>query len=79
AQRQEPVPLIPPIIGTRDDGPGERRSYLALDWLIRTHLPTFLALSLPAEAPRVRALAPIIDMHTAGAAGPAVRAARPAA
>lgn len=78
-KRQELVPLIPRIIGTRDDGHDERRSYIALDWLIRTHLPTFLDLSLPAEAAKVRALAPIIDMHTAEAAGPVVRAARDAA
>jgi hypothetical protein len=33
-RRQELVPLIPKLIGTRDEQ-DEARSYLALDWLIR--------------------------------------------
>ncbi|MGW9159604.1 hypothetical protein, partial [Microbacterium sp. NPDC055665] len=78
-KRQELVPLIPRIIGTRGDGKDERRSYIALDWLIRTHLPTFLDLALPDEAAKVRALQPITDMATAEAAGPVVRAAGAAA
>ena len=79
ASRQRLVPLIPRIIGTRDDGHDERRSYIALDWLIRTYLPAFLDLALPDEAAKVRALQPITDMPTAEAAGPVVRAAWEAA
>ncbi|PQZ82100.1 hypothetical protein CQ031_01400 [Microbacterium sp. MYb40] len=78
-KRQELVPLIPRIIGTRGDGKDERRSYLALDWLIRTHLPTFLDLAIPDEATKIRALQPITDLATAEAAGPVVRAAGDAA
>jgi hypothetical protein len=78
-KRQRLVPLIPRIIGTRGDGNDARRSYISLDWLIRTYLPTFLALTLPEEAEKVKALAPITDMATARAAGTVVRAAGAAA
>ena len=46
-RRQELVRYLPngtsPLAGT-DDGRDEARGYLALDWLIRTYLPTWLAL-----------------------------------
>lgn len=78
-KRQELVPLIRRLIGTRDDGLDERRGYIALDWLIRTYLPAFLALSVEQHADTVRALAPITDLDTARTAGAAVYAAQAAA
>jgi hypothetical protein len=70
-------PLIPKIINTRaDDATEERRSYLALDWMIRTYLPAWLRFAkLEDEADKVAALAPIADMETATAAAPVVQAA----
>ncbi len=73
--RQELIPLIPLIPGTADDGRDETRSYLALDWLIRTWLPTWLDL-VPAcrdDATALRGLGRIVDMVSACAAGPVVR------
>ena len=69
-------PLIPKIINTRADAATEeRRSYLALDWMIRTYLPAWLRLAkLNDDADKLAALAPIIDMSTATAAAPVVRA-----
>jgi len=74
-------PLIPKVINTRADAATEgRRSYLALDWMIRTFLPAWLRLAkLTEHADKVAALAPIVDMATATAAAPAVRAANEAA
>src|SRR5690348_1884729 len=34
--RQQLKPYIRPMLGTAGDGKDERRSYLALDWLVRT-------------------------------------------
>lgn len=74
-------PLIPKIIGTRADKATEqRRSYMALDWLIRTHLPAWLrAARLHAHADNVAGLDPIVDIATAVDAAPVVRAAGDAA
>ena len=44
-KRQALRDYIPSMIGTAGDGLDEARSYLALDWLIRTHMPAFLALN----------------------------------
>src|SRR6516164_5802230 len=54
-KRQELVPLIPLLPGTAGDGHDLPRSYLALDWLAREHVPAFLALT-PALAPHARVL-----------------------
>ena len=80
-KRQALRDYIPSMIGTAGDGLDEARSYLALDWLIRTHMPAFLALNETTRehATAVRALAPIVDMPTAERAGVVVRAARDAA
>ena len=43
--RQQLVPLVPRLIGTRGDGLDETRGYLALDWLIRTYTPAWLDLA----------------------------------
>jgi hypothetical protein len=74
-------PLIPKIMNTRADAATEeRRSYLALDWMIRTFLPAWLRLAkLNDRADAVAGLAPIVDMVTATAAAPVVRAANEAA
>jgi hypothetical protein len=75
-------PLIPRLIGTASTAAvREKRSYLALDWLIRVQTPTWLELraDLKPHADTLRALAEIRDMASAEAAGAPVRAARDAA
>lgn len=42
--RQRLIPLIPRMVGTADDGLDEAREQLALDWLFRTYVPTWLDL-----------------------------------
>jgi hypothetical protein len=77
AQRQTLRPFIPRLPGTAGDGLDEARSYLALDWLIRTYTPAWLDLAGLAEsAAELRALRRIADMAAAEAAGPVVRAAQ---
>ena len=77
ADRQRLVPFLPRMVGTAGDGQDEARSYLALDWLIRTYTPAFLDLAnLSAEAQALRDLRRIVDMASAEAAGPVVRAGR---
>lgn len=48
----------------------EQRSYLAFDWLIRTHLPAWLRLvpALAGHAARIEALPEVVDLATAEAA-----------
>lgn len=76
-KRQELRPLIPAIAGTAGDGLDERRGYLALDWLVRVYLPTWLDLAgLDEDSGSLRELTTIATMETAAAAGPVVRAAR---
>jgi len=81
ARRQELRQFIPQLAGTAGDGLDERRGYLALDWLVRTYLPAFLALvpSLAEHVTAVRELPPVSDLSTARRAGPVVHAARDAA
>ncbi|HEV2343689.1 MAG TPA: hypothetical protein VGS97_06335, partial [Actinocrinis sp.] len=70
------------ILGTAGDGHAETRSYMALDWLIRTYLPAWLQVTerIPAGvAQAIRDLPPIVDMVTAEAAGVLVRDARESA
>jgi len=68
---------IDPLADT-DDGRDEQRSYMALDWLIRTYTPAFLELrpELADVAAELRGLRRIVDMAAAQEAGPVVRAAR---
>jgi hypothetical protein len=76
-RRQQLVPLIPRLVGTRSDGHDETRSYMALDWLIRTYTPAWLDLAgLTAEATALRDLRRIVDLVAARQAGPVVRKAR---
>ena len=75
--RQQLKPYLPRIIGTAGDGQDEARSYLALDWLIRTYTPAWLDLAgLKQEAQALRDLRRIVDMVAAEAAGPVVREAQ---
>jgi hypothetical protein len=72
-------PLIPQLVNTRvSDAVAERRSYLALDWLVRVHTPKWLDLvpSLHDRAKELRALPEISDMAGAAAAGKHVRLAQ---
>ena len=75
-------PLIPDIVDTKSTpAVEERRSYMALDWLIRVHTPKWLDL-VPALAPHAKALRDleeIADLVGASAAGASVDAARAAA
>src|SRR5271154_1189243 len=65
------------LAGTASDGKDETRGYIALDWLIRTYTPAFLALGgLVAEATALRNLRHIADPEAAQSAGPVVRDAR---
>ena len=41
-ERQKLAPFLPRMVGTGNDGLDERRSYLALDWLIRTYTPAWM-------------------------------------
>jgi hypothetical protein len=77
AKRQRLVPLIPQLIGTAGDGLAETRSYMALDWLIRTYTPAWLDLAgLTAEAQTLRDLRRIVDLSAAQSAGSVVREAQ---
>ena len=73
---------VPRLVGSRgDDATETRRAYLALDWLVRVHTPTWLALvpSLAPHAAALRALPEIVDMTTEQAAKDVVAAAGDAA
>ena len=76
-QRQKLAPFLPRMVGTSDDGQDEARSYLALDWLIRTYTPAWLDLAgLKAEAQKLRSLRRIVDLVAANDAVPVVRETR---
>ena len=79
-QRQKLVPFIPRLLGTADDGQDEARSYLALDWLLRTYTPAWLDLAgHMAEAAALREHRRIVDMAAVRSIEPAVQAAQAAA
>ena len=79
-------PLVRRLVGSRSTPEVEaRRHWLAMDWLVRTHAPTWLRLT-PALVPHADALTdlpPLADAQTAAAtivaAGGAARAAAGAA
>ena len=78
--RQKLRPYIVRTLGTAGDGQDVKRSYMALDWLIRTHTPAFLdAAGLHEEANKLRGLAAIDGIEQAQATGPEVHAAGAAA
>ena len=71
-------PLIPKLVGTRALAEiEERRSYMALDWLVRVFTPKWLDMvpSLHEHAKALRELEAIADMAGAAAAGVRVRLA----
>ncbi|WP_404285410.1 hypothetical protein [Glutamicibacter arilaitensis] len=69
-QRQKLIPFLPRMVGTNGDGKDEQRSYLALDWLIRTYTPAWLELAgLKETAQELRDLRRIVDMVAAENAG----------
>jgi hypothetical protein len=75
-------PLIPMLVGTKASAEiEERRSYMALDWMIRVFTPKWLDMvpSLHEHAKALRDLEGIADMAGAAAAGVRVNAARAAA
>ena len=80
-RRQQLTALIPSLPGTAQDGMDEARSCMALDWLIRTWLPTWLDLSPACRegAARVRDLGRVVDLVSAQRAGIVVREAADAA
>jgi hypothetical protein len=72
-------PLIPQLVNTRvSDAVAQRRSYLALDWLIRVNTPKWLDLvpALHERAKELRALREIADTAGAAAAGKCARLAQ---
>jgi hypothetical protein len=72
-QRQKLIPFLPRMIGTGNDGNDEERSYLALDWLVRSYAPAWLDLAgHTKEAAELRALRRIVDSVSAQAARPVV-------
>ena len=75
-------PFIPHLVGSRSTPEMERRrSWLATDWLVRTHAPAWLRLT-PALVPHAVALTdlpPITDAQTAAVAAVMVAAAMPVA
>ncbi len=76
------APLIPLLAGTRSTkAVAERRSYMALDWLIRVNTAKWLAMvpSLQDAAESLRDLDEIVDIAGATAAGVKARAAGAAA
>jgi len=77
ASRQKLKPFIPRIVGTAGDGQDEARSFLALDWLIRTYTPAFLDLvpSLASHAAGLRDHRRIVDSVAAQSIRPLVKAA----
>ena len=75
-------PVLARLVGSRSTPEVERqRGYLALDWMIREFLPTWLECVdlLRAHASEVRVLATIRDLEAAELAGRDVRAAGAAA
>src|SRR5215207_8200100 len=65
-QRQKLKPFLPRMVGTAGDGQDEARSYLALDWLIRSFTPAWLDLAgLSDEAQSLRDLRQIADLASA--------------
>jgi hypothetical protein len=75
--RQLLRPYLTRTIGTADDGLDEARSWMALDWLIRTYAPTWLAAAgLTGSAHQLSDLAPVMDGPDLQAALVALKAAR---
>ena len=75
--RQRILPYLARTIGTAGDGLDERRSWMALDWLIRVYAPTWLAAArLPHSADALRSLPAVLDTAELGIATRALRGAQ---
>ncbi|MGH9071960.1 MAG: hypothetical protein ACRDX8_12545 [Acidimicrobiales bacterium] len=74
--RQMLKPLIPRLVGTRGSAELElRRSYMALDWLVRVQAPAWLRLAkLETWADQLRDLGPLTDAKSCRAAQPLLAA-----
>lgn len=74
------VPLLPTILNTRAAAEiMVRRSWMAVDWLVRVYTPAWLELAgLAAHASALRALTPIVDAASGEASKGVTRAARAA-
>ena len=78
--RQRLKPFAARAVGTAGDGQDEARSYMALDWLVRTHTPAWLDLAgLREEATELRGHRRIADQTAATAAHESIKAARQSA
>jgi hypothetical protein len=78
--RQKLKPLIPLLVGTKDDAMLVRRAYYFADRAVRVLAPEALRrIGLNDEATKLEALAPITSPETAYAASSAANAARSAA
>ena len=78
--RQRLKPFAARVIGTAGDGQDNARSYLALDWLVRTYTPAWLDLAgLSAEAEALRAHRRIVDRVAAESVRERVEHARQSA
>ena len=81
-RRQQLKPYLPMLLGTRGGPELElRRAYIAADWATRELLPMIFEAGpkLADWAPKLRALAPVVDKKTADAARDLAREARKAA
>jgi hypothetical protein len=60
--RQRLRPYLTRTIGTADDGLDETRSWMAMDWLVRTYVPRWLTVAgLPRSAHLLQELPTIVD------------------
>ena len=75
--RQLLRPYLARTIGTADDGLDEERSWMALDWLIRTYVPTWLAAAgLTGSTRQLADLVPVMDASELQGALITLKAAR---
>lgn len=72
------LPLIPRLVGTRGSKAlEERRSLMAVDWIVRTHTPAWLRLAgLTVQADALSSLPEITSMAQVPSIKPAIDAAR---
>jgi len=81
AERQRLKGLIPILPGTADAGPAaeDRRSWMAADWLVRTHAPAWLRLArFDDHAAALEGLPELTTDELAHAAMPIIKTARAA-
>ncbi len=77
APRQRLRPYLGRTIGTAQDGLDDERSWLAIDWLIRTYTPCWLAAAgMTADADGLRALPAVDDSSSLAPALAALRRVR---